>query len=630
MKKKIPVTPHITKHLTASKVKHGKMVAVDYQSYAHFKERIDREYPHLPEAERDALIVACCMTHPDHKKKHQTKKLTPTLGLFILALIALFMALFSLKAHAQESGLDRITFQNSSGTVLRSFVSPFNFKCSTNVTCSITGNTVTVSAAGGGAGGGYSVIQNGGVAIAAEAAINFLGSFSCVDNPGNTSSDCKLSASSAVSHQFVTGVDASGNYLRGRPASTDLSDFSPTAPTTSGKIPIWDQPSGTYIPGDPLVQGLLPDGSTTAGNPVAIGGYDTAGTPALHRAIWINGNPAGTEYGLVTRNIPSGTQPVSGTVTVTQATGTNLHAILDSGTTTVTQATGTNLHTVVDSAPTTAVTAAALPLPTGAATSANQATLKSDNGGTPGATNEGVLAAVANAAPPTKTETNQVALSTDLAGNLRVYNHPPNVLGCYMVNGRTGTYAGQGIGAPLFSFRWTSAAAFAVIMRVGVNVATTVVASVAGNVERELIIARSFTVSDTGGTAVTLTGNNQKMRTSQATSLVGDMRFGQPLTAGTRTLDAAPVSSVTAWLPTLFLGYDIGSGGAYLPSTTVTSQGLGGLGMLPLLNATTGQDYPIVLAQNEGIIVRIGKDAQPASATQQTYVQISWCEVSAY
>lgn len=45
---------------------------------------------------------------------------------------------------------------------------------------------------------------------------------------------------------------------------------------------------------------------------------------------------------------------------------------------------------------------------------------KSNNGGVPGSTNLGTLPAVANAAAPTYTETNQVALSTDLAGNLRV------------------------------------------------------------------------------------------------------------------------------------------------------------------------------------------------------------------
>jgi len=71
------------------------------------------------------------------------------------------------------------------------------------------------------------------------------------------------------------------------------------------------------------------------------------------------------------------------TVTVVQPTGTNLHVVVDTAPTTmVVQPTGTNLHTVVDSGTiianagtgTFAVSAAALPLPSGAATSANQAT----------------------------------------------------------------------------------------------------------------------------------------------------------------------------------------------------------------------------------------------------------------
>ncbi len=74
-------------------------------------------------------------------------------------------------------------------------------------------------------------------------------------------------------------------------------------------------------------------------------------------------------------NFPS-SQAVTGTVTVTQATGTNLHTTVDNfpSTQTVTQTTGSNLHTVVDSGSITisnasiAVTASSLPLPTGAAT----------------------------------------------------------------------------------------------------------------------------------------------------------------------------------------------------------------------------------------------------------------------
>lgn len=66
----------------------------------------------------------------------------------------------------------------------------------------------------------------------------------------------------------------------------------------------------------------------------------------------------------------------------------------------------------------------------------NVAGVKSSNGGAPGATNLGVLPAVANAAAPSFTEARQVALSTDLAGNLRALQflsdgvNPYVALGC--------------------------------------------------------------------------------------------------------------------------------------------------------------------------------------------------------
>lgn len=137
-----------------------------------------------------------------------------------------------------------------------------------------------------------------------------------VANPTTTPA-LSFTLSNFAAHGFLgnnTGISAAPAVVQ--PKSTDLADFSATSPSSSGKIPIWDQPSGTYIPGDPLVQGLVADGSTTAENPVAIGGYDTAGTPALHRATFINGTPAGTEYGIVVRNVPSGTQTISGSVSV--------------------------------------------------------------------------------------------------------------------------------------------------------------------------------------------------------------------------------------------------------------------------------------------------------------------------
>lgn len=186
------------------------------------------------------------------------------------------------------------------------------------LTTDVSGNTVWATCAAGGGGSGT---------VTSFSAANLSPLFTSSVATATTTPALSFTLSNFAAHSFFgnnTGASAAPAAVQ--PKSTDLADFSATAPTSSGKIPIFDQPSGTYIPGDPLVQGLVADSSTTAENPVTIGGYDTAGTPALHRATFINGNPAGTEYGQIVRNIPSGTQtvsvsnfpatqPVSGTVT---------------------------------------------------------------------------------------------------------------------------------------------------------------------------------------------------------------------------------------------------------------------------------------------------------------------------
>lgn len=181
-----------------------------------------------------------------------------------------------------------------------------------------------------------------------------------------------FSLSTAAAHSFLgnnTASTAAPAYLQ--PASTDLADFSATAPSAAGQIPIFD---GThYIPGDPEVQGLAADGATTVLNPIEIGGYDTAVTPAIHRAIFLNGAPAGTEYGIVTRNVPSGTQAVS---------------------------------------------AASLPLPAGAATSAKQPAL-----GTAGTPSADVLT-VQGVASMTALKVDGSAVTQPVSGTVSVSNFP--------------------------------------------------------------------------------------------------------------------------------------------------------------------------------------------------------------
>lgn len=169
--------------------------------------------------------------------------------------------------------------------------------------------------------------------------------------------------------------------------------------------------------------------------------------------------------------------------------------------------------------------------------------------------------------------------------------------------------AGLAADAPIFSFRYTGTGT-AVVKRIAISAADSGTAFTAGFGYFNLFFARGFTASDTGGTAGTLTGNNGKLRTSFGTTAVGDMRIGSTgtLTAGTRTLDSSPIASlVEGFIATAGTGITVGYEN--------------------LWNAQNAGDYPIVLANNEGLVIQANV---PATGTWQFAVQIEWDEYSSY
>jgi hypothetical protein len=184
------------------------------------------------------------------------------------------------------------------------YVPSANLPLGTSANVVTIGNlTVTGSCTGcgsGGGGGGYSTIESAGSTLAQRATANFFSGIMCSDNSGQGRTDCQVdqtfSPTWTGTHTFNGTTNIAGTL-----------EISGAAP--QGKIPIGNGTS--YVPGDPLVQGTQAAGSTTATNPVSVGGYDTSGTPVLRTETLLNSAPAGTEYGFVTRNIPSGTQTVS-------------------------------------------------------------------------------------------------------------------------------------------------------------------------------------------------------------------------------------------------------------------------------------------------------------------------------
>ena len=186
-------------------------------------------------------------------------------------------------------------------------------------------------------------------------------------------------------------------------------------------------------------------------------------------------------------------------------------------------------------------------------------------------------------------------------------------LGSYRGAWQTGTVtAGAAPLSPWFSFRWGTPAASCILrhVRVGLQAVT---AFTAGNALIDVVIARAFTVSDSGGTVVTPVGDSQKKKTNMASTLVTDMRIASTvsLTPGARTLDAAPAGSTN-----------------FTATTTPNSVLLTKNEPSRLFNLTIGDGmWPFVFVQNEGFILRA---TVPANGTWIAFVDVDWDEKTTF
>src|ERR1041385_4202669 len=162
-------------------------------------------------------------------------------------------------------------------------------------------------------------------------------------------------------------------------------------------------------------------------------------------------------------------------------------------------------------------------------------------------------------------DTNTKALKTRL--------HPTDVLGSYQLEAVSGSMAaGLGAAATVYSCRWGDASKLMLLRRLAMDARVLGTAFTAGATLFELMVARSFTASDSSGTSLTLTGNNQKRRTSFATSVITDARISSTaaLGLGTRTKDAQAlcnirghVSATATSAPLVSAGAGAGTSGAH-------------------------------------------------------------------
>jgi len=185
-------------------------------------------------------------------------------------------------------------------------------------------------------------------------------------------------------------------------------------------------------------------------------------------------------------------------------------------------------------------------------------------------------------------------------------------LGIYVKSLTTGTMAaGLAAASTVYSWRWGDATRLGVVQYHELDgFGGSATAFTAGFALIKMFAARSFTASDTGGTAGTLTGNNSKLRTSMGTTLLTDVRISSTaaLGAGTRTLDT--------------------DGMAQYAFTIGTATSIQYITNVPLFGfESQGNEMPFVCAQNEGFI---DQATVPATGTWQAGFTTRWGEVTAF
>lgn len=162
--------------------------------------------------------------------------------------------------------------------------------------------------------------------------------------------------------------------------------------------------------------------------------------------------------------------------------------------------------------------------------------------------------------------------------------------------------------ASIFSCRWTDATRLMMLERLRMKWLQTTAWTATQIEQISASIARSYTVTDTGGTSIL--GNIVKRRTTMANSLMGDMRVATSaagIVAGTRVVDPGDlddmftVNTITNINTTAYdvtLDWDIAK-------------------------------HPIILAQNEGLVVRLSS-ALPAAGTAICDVALDWGEIDSF
>lgn len=195
--------------------------------------------------------------------------------------------------------------------------------------------------------------------------------------------------------------------------------------------------------------------------------------------------------------------------------------------------------------------------------------------------------------------------------------------GEYGLSVATGTIAAAlAASSVLFSAQWTSSTKVAVIHSLRwrfLPLTAFTAATLTDHTSFDAFIGRTFSAAHTGGTALTLTGNSFKRRASMASTAFASIIIATTaaLGGGTVTLDPH------AYAQSIRKGNRVNPAAA--TEEVIMPQMDGGNWSPDVCNG----EHPIVLAQNEGIVIR-NRTVWPAAGTGILCVEMNWGEGASY
>lgn len=208
------------------------------------------------------------------------------------------------------------------------------------------------------------------------------------------------------------------------------------------------------------------------------------------------------------------------------------------------------------------------------------------------------------------------------SGSLFTESRPIHqTLGSYRFSVVSGTLAAAlAASAVVFSARWSDATKIALIHRLRTRflpLTPFTAATLTDHTSFDAFLATGFTGSHTGGTGLTLSGTSLKMRQSMAATAFTDLRMATTaaLGGGTLTLLAHPFAQ------SIRKGNRVNPAAATEETIMPTTDGLESEFF------TSDGQHPIVLAQNEGIVVR-NRTVWPAAGTGILLVEMAWTELA--